>query len=161
MLDDLFSRLEAESRDHAPGYVARMEGILAQLAATDDPQIVGRLVPFFDDDAEYDELMFSIVHLIEHFSDDVYLRAILERLPSFVARSPRWAAIIHIRILNSPAALTNYTALIEGCSAETIRAVRQVLEDVRRRGLRFAERCDKLLELVDRMDKRNGTSSRS
>lgn len=145
MLADLIVQMQNELRTHSNGYVQRFEDVLGQVAALNNPDCIGPLLPFFDDDAEYDEMMFSIIHTIEKFDDSTYVRAITNHLDSFLAKSPRWAVIVHMRILNSPPTMAAYADRIKSLSNEQRQVVRKVLEAVRQKNAKFETPCKSLL----------------
>jgi 23S rRNA A2030 N6-methylase RlmJ len=88
MLFDLIVQMQNELQNHGNGYVQRFEGVLGQVATMNDPDCIGQVLPLFDDDAEYDEMMFSIIHTIERFDDATYVREIVDHLDSFFDQSP-------------------------------------------------------------------------
>lgn len=104
-------------------------------------------MPLLEDDAEYDEVCFGIIHTIEAFDDATYVRAIIEHLDSFLEELPRWATIVHMRILNSPATLTAYGECIRKLTVLKRGVVQRVLEAVRQKNSKFDARCDELLAL--------------
>jgi hypothetical protein len=144
-MNDLIAQLGDEIRDRRDNYVQRSEDILGQIAGFHDPSSIGLLLPLLDDHAEYDELMFSIIHAIESFDDDIYVREILQQLPGFLAKSPRWATVIHMRILNSPQTLAAYSAAIKTLSGPEKHAVHDVLNAVCRKNAKFESSADTLL----------------
>jgi hypothetical protein len=147
-MNDLIAQLGDEIRDRRDNYVQRSEEVLGQIAGFHDPSSIGLLMPLLDDHAEYDELMFSIIHAIESFDDDIYVREILRHLPGFLAQSPRWTTIIHMRILNSPQTLAAYGSAIKTLSNPEKRAVHDVLNLVRRKNAKFEAPADSLLALL-------------
>lgn len=89
------------------------ERVLSEISEIENPSIIELLVPLFNDEYPYDEIMYSIVHAIECFEDEVYAERILRTIPDFIYHSPRWASIVHIRILNSD---TTRLLYIKECS---------------------------------------------
>jgi hypothetical protein len=98
-----------------------------------------------DDTSEYDELMFSVIHAVERFDDEIYVSALLENLTDFYARSPRWAVIVHMRILNSPATMATYAKQLTFLPRDRRQVVRDVLEAVRLKNGKFEAKCNLLL----------------
>lgn len=145
IMSDLISLLNNELSTREYGYVQRSDEILSRIAALHDPSFIELLLPMFDDAAEHDELMFSIIHTIEAFEDATYVRSILHHLPEFLANSPRWATIIHMRILNSPPTLTAYADQLKSLTDIEKQAVRDVLLAVRRKNAKFEAQADSLL----------------
>lgn len=136
-MNDLIVELSDELRGHRANYVQRCEEILGRIAGLRDPSFIGLLLPLLDDRAEYDELMFSIIHTLESFDDATYVGRILEHLPEFLAKSPRFAKIVHMRILNSSQASLAYRSAVKKLSDQEKDAARVVLGAVRRSNARF------------------------
>lgn len=145
MLAQLVTQLAEVLKNPSDGYVQRFEQTLGQVAALKDPKSIAALLPFFDDNAEYDEMMFSIIHTIEGFDDETYVREILENLASFYAKSPRWALIVHMRIFNSPPTLAAYEQRIKTLTDQQKQPVRHVLNAVRKKNAKFEQACSVLL----------------
>jgi hypothetical protein len=148
MLAELISQIENELRNRHEGYVRRVDEVLAKIAALSDADCIGRLLPLLDDDAEYDEVCFGIIHTIERFDDAVYVQVIVNQIESLLEKSPRWATIVHMRILNSPATLIAYGECIRKLAVLKRGVVRRVLEAVRQKSSKFEARCDELLALL-------------
>lgn len=77
------------------------------------------------DDGADDLITFGLVHTIERFDDPVYLQHWLAGLPHLTQRSPRWAQILLLRILNSPPASTELLKRagdLAGSSRDALRA---------------------------------------
>lgn len=128
--------------------VERFEATLNQIAELNDPQCIGFLIPFFNDDCDFDEVMFSIIHVIESFTHETFVREILKALPVFWKHSPFWATIIHLRILNTPSALAIYRDQLKKADASVQQASRKLLTEIRDTKTDFAERCDNLLSAI-------------
>lgn len=140
----LLNQLTSEVAQRTAGYVQRFDSLLARISALHDPDCIGALLPLLDDDAEHDEAMFSIIHTIEAFDDDIYIREIIKHLPALFAKSPRWAAIIHYRILNSSTTLAVYSDRIRALPEAERAAVRSMLNAVRKNAV-FEPVCEALL----------------
>ncbi len=148
MLADLVERLKQVVKQRHPDCLQQFEEILGKVAVLDNPACIPLLLPFFEDDAEHDEMMFSLIHTIEAFEDRVYVEKVLDGLRKLFAKSPTWAAVIHMRILNSPSTLAAYTERLKDLPQEQTAVVRDVLEAVRRNNARFNDRCQALLAKI-------------
>lgn len=93
--------------------VDEIEKILDEIGELEDPDSIELLTGLLDDQHPYDELMYAIIHTIENFDDETYAKHILNTAPDFIYRSPRWASIVMMRILNSD---DTRIALIRECS---------------------------------------------
>jgi hypothetical protein len=89
-----------------------------------------------------------IIYTIERFDDATYVRSIVDQLGSFFAASPRWAVIVHMRILNSPPTLAAYADCIKTLPNDKRGVVRKVLEAVRKKNAKFVAPCDSLLAVI-------------
>lgn len=148
MLTDLIVKMQNELNAHSIGYVRRFEDILGQVIALNDSTCIAQLLPFFDDDAEYDEMMFSIIHSVEHFGCPTYIRAVVDHLEPFFNKSPDWAITMHMRILNSPVTTAAYADCIKTLPNEKRDVVRKVLEAVRKKNAKFVSPCESLLAVI-------------
>lgn len=77
---------------------------LTEVMIFNNPSVIRPLIRLIEDSAQYDEAIFSIIHSIESFDDDVYISEALKELPYLVHKSPKWANILFMRILNSDSA---------------------------------------------------------
>jgi hypothetical protein len=148
MLADLIVRMQNELNSHGEGYVQRSEDILGQVADLNDPACIADLLPMLDDDVEHDEIMFSIIHTIERFDDATFVRSVVDRLETFFAASPRWAVIVHMRILNSPQSFAAYADCIKTLPNKKRDVFRKVLNAVRKQNAKFVSPCDSLLAVI-------------
>src|SRR5262245_37190509 len=108
MIEPLIQHLQEFGKLEDPIQVERFEATLGQIAGLNDPQAIALLIPFFDDKAKFSEVMFSIIHTLEAFDDEIYTREIIKSLAGLWARSPYWATVIHFRILNNPSCREAY-----------------------------------------------------
>lgn len=98
--------------------IKRAETFLYEICDENDPVSIGLLIKLLDDHFEYDEFMFSIIHCIEKFESSVYVHHVLKSVPESIYKSPRWASILHMRILNAPDTLIAYIKEIKNNSTE-------------------------------------------
>ncbi|MEM9253144.1 MAG: Imm30 family immunity protein [Planctomycetota bacterium] len=117
-------------RRRADGYVAACEALLLSLADQPDTRCIGVLYSLLDDDAEYDELMYSLVHTAEGFSDPAYCGELLSTAPELWLSSPRWSSIIFIRVLNSDACRRELVRRLPESTPEIKAAVRGILAGI-------------------------------
>ncbi|WP_332606284.1 Imm30 family immunity protein [Acinetobacter sp. ESBL14] len=84
--------------------IEKIDAKLAEIMAFNDCSVIRPLVRLIEDNAQYDEAVFSIIHSIESFKDDIYIVEIINEFPYMVNKAPNWATILLIRILNSKTA---------------------------------------------------------
>lgn len=130
------------------GFVDDFESSLTDIARSNDPKIIGFLLTLFDDDFEYDEIMFSIIHVIEAFDDNIYSKEIITNLEVFCLNTPRWASIVHIRIINSEPTLQSYFYNLPNASNEAKMVLKELLTKIAQRGSELATKVDPILRVL-------------
>lgn len=76
----------------------KFESLLFDVVKKNDSNCISELISLFDDEFEYDEIMFSIIHAIESFDDETYTQQIIKSTPNLSTNSPRWYKMIISRI---------------------------------------------------------------
>jgi hypothetical protein len=110
--------------------VREFEAVLADVAELHDPACIRALVRFFDDDAPYLELMWSIIHLIEMFDDPTYVRELLPALSELHSGAPGYARRVLARLLKSDSCLRELVRQLHEQPAGTKEVVRQIAEGI-------------------------------
>jgi len=91
----------------------------------------------------------SIIHSIESFEDKIYVAEIIKSIPKFLSNSPRWASIIHMRIINSPDTLNAYINELKSSSNSDKKALQLLLRSMGNRGKDIEELVYPLLKAVE------------
>lgn len=127
--------------DNIDGYYM----VLSSISKLNNPDCIEPLVMQLEDNEKMDKMMFNIVHIIERFDDAVYISHLLNVLPELWLKAPRWAMILHMRVLNSPNSFDAYAArLVQSTDVESL-AVRRVLHGVTAWRPEFKGRVDDFL----------------
>jgi L-rhamnose mutarotase len=71
-----------------------------ELADTKDPEVLNRLIDVFDDECEFPEVMYSLVHAIESYPKEVYITSVLNHIEIGVKNYPLWLDKLVNRIFN-------------------------------------------------------------
>lgn len=100
-LEQVINGLSKEIQINHFNNVENIDTKLAEIMAFNDYSVIRPLARLLEDNAEYDEAIFSIIHCIESFEDNIYLNEIINELPYLVDKSPNWATVLLIRIINS------------------------------------------------------------
>ena len=103
-IDDLIDKLktnrllrtEEEAKAFDEGLAA-----LAQRSKSELKQHLPNILLVFDDAAEHVEVMWGLLHFVEDFGIEEYLRAIGEAEPELSNRASDWVDTFIVRILNS------------------------------------------------------------
>ena len=129
-------------------YATQFERLLAQLVELQNPQIIEPLIDFFNDEAPYDEVMFSIVHSIEIFEDEVFVRSLLKKAESFYKFSPRWASIVFVRVLNSQSAQKELVKQVINIDSSTKLAIKGLMNSINARGAQFLAKTTPIIVAI-------------
>ena len=116
------------------------EAVLASVVAFNDPACIGALLELFEDEAPSDDLLFSVVHAMEAFPDQVYLLGLLGKTVALLGRTPRWARILYTRVLNAPTARAELASALCREPEATRAAVHRILDDIERRSTEFTSK---------------------
>lgn len=127
---------------------SRFESVLADIASLNDPTCIVLLSSFFDDNAEFDELMFSIVHTIENFDDATYASELVKAAPRLCEKSPRWASIVFMRVLNSPTSTEALVDSLRNGTDEQREAVHSLMRKINDVSAEFIEKTQPVLQAL-------------
>jgi len=125
-------------------FESRLDHALERIDALQDPACIEALMEMVDDGLD-DLIVFQLVHTIERFADETYVQHLISGLPAIWSRSPRWAQLLLLRILNSPSALAQLRARIYGLPDPQRSAVRDTLKALKSSEPQFADRANALL----------------
>lgn len=143
-LAELIDKLQAVDPD-LPGNTPAFEARLAEVVALRTPESIGPLLDLFRDNALYDELMFSIIHGLEVFEDKTYVDEILRNAVTLCRKSPRWASIIFMRILNSEPTRLELVKQLRGTTPECKAAIKLLMEKINARSVQFVPKTTAVL----------------
>lgn len=101
-----------------------------EIVMEDDERLPSDLLSFLSDNAQYDEVMFSLIHAAEACDDSTYVRALLSVFPNLMASSPRWASIVIMRVLNGSSAPAEMVRQLRTAPASVKEAVRDMCERI-------------------------------
>ncbi|UGQ27101.1 Imm30 family immunity protein [Acinetobacter calcoaceticus] len=122
------------------GDVQAIDTALVEVMIFNDPSVIRPLIRLIDDSAQFDEAIFSIIHSIESFDDDVYISEALKELPYLVHKSPKWADILFMRILNSDSARECMIEKLYLASSEIKSAVLWAVTRINEKSSKFLEK---------------------
>jgi hypothetical protein len=143
-LTELIKKLQAVDPD-LPGNAPVFEALLAEVVALRTPESIVPLLDLFRDNAQHDELMFSIIHGLEVFDDQTYVDEILRNAATFCEKSPRWASIIFMRILNSEPTRLELVKQLRGNTPECKAAIKLLMEKINARSVQFIPKTTAVL----------------
>jgi hypothetical protein len=125
--------------------VTAFEGLLAEVIALRTPDSIVPLLGLFRDNAQYDELMFLIIHGLEIFDDKAYVSEIIRGAPLLCRKSPRWASIIFMRVLNSEPTRLELVRQLRDADPDTKAAIKLLMEKINARSVQFLPKTTAVL----------------
>lgn len=102
MTDAIRDLVAARSLD-SPETIAAFEEAVSRLPKRPTGEEIEQLLPVFDDETAYPEVMFELLHVIEDADVGVEELAVARALPSLDVHSPWWSEVLVIRMLNNSA----------------------------------------------------------
>lgn len=128
------------------------EEALGNLIGLGDKSIITDLCMGFDDDTEQYEIMFGLVHGIEHLykeniEEGLYLIALA--VPSVIDRAREWIEILHYRILNYEQVRRMYGSVLSKLDAKTKVIIINLLRDIKNEDPNmFSNSVDEVLKAI-------------
>ncbi|MED4014475.1 Imm30 family immunity protein [Sutcliffiella cohnii] len=119
----------------SPKEISNFEEALSNLIGLGDISVITELCTAFDDDTEQYEIMFGLVHGIEHLyreniEEGLYLVALA--VPSVIVRAREWMEILHYRILNHEQVRRAYGSILSKLEVMTKEVIINLLKDIKR-----------------------------
>jgi hypothetical protein len=149
-IDQLLEELKKIYREKPENYVKKFDDTLAKIEyPIKDASIVTALISLLDDDAEYHELMFSIVHTVEGADDGAYYPGVLNSLPELWESSPYWLQIIHIRILNSPTAINTYLHVLNNYDESRRLLAKEIFSSISAKRPKLSEKALNAISMIN------------
>lgn len=114
--------------------ITTFEESLAYLIGLNDNPIITELCKAFDDDTEHHEVMYGLVHGIEHLYDinlEDGLRHMAIAVPSVIDRAREWVETMHYRILNHEPTRMVYGQVLTTLDSHTKEVIIKLLCDIR------------------------------
>jgi len=145
MLEQYLEKLNKYQNFDINNNIEQFEKTLDDIGKLNNSQSIGNLVKYFNDESDYPEILFNIVHLIETFDDHTYLNELLPSMPWMVKNTPDWAKTLHYRILNSPKTYELYIDIFPSLSQQIKSCLKQLLSEIKKEDVEFEARCNKLL----------------
>lgn len=115
-----------------PAEVEAFDEARYALASTGDPAVLEDLFAAFDDSTEQNEVMWGLVHDVESFGLETYMKAMGEAAPSLLKHAKEWLTILHERILNSDKATEVYGGVIKALPEKSQQAINKLLAEIKK-----------------------------
>jgi GNAT superfamily N-acetyltransferase len=136
-------RLRAIHRLETAAEMEEYDRIIAELANDEplDPALLPDLFLSFFDETEGEEVMWSLLHLVEDFQGQAYASALVEALPRMMAQAREWGLLLLKRMLNSEPDRPLLRAAFGAGSPEQQQLVRELLREIVGKNAAFAEKA--------------------
>jgi len=132
--------------------ISEFEEALSNLIGLGDQSVITELCMGFDDDTEQYEIMFGLIHGIEHlYKDNIEegLNSIALAVPSVINRAREWMEILHYRILNHEQVRKIYGNVISKLEIKTKATVINLLRDIKSEDPNmFGNSVDEILKAI-------------
>ncbi|MFW1857612.1 Imm30 family immunity protein [Acinetobacter defluvii] len=122
--------------------VKAIDKSLAKIMAFNQASVIRPLIRLIEDDAEYDEAVFSIIHSVESFKDNVYISECIKELPYLVIKSPQWALILFKRILNNDRTMICLIENIHFTTYEIKQTILWLVEEINQKSTQFLDKTE-------------------
>jgi hypothetical protein len=140
VLDDALRKVHDAAKLGGAGSVQALNRAVAELVERPTPAYIAPLLLLLDDEADYDEAMFSLVHAAEAFDDADYAPKLLEALPAMRSKAPKWASIVLMRALNSSPTRDMLVRAARDATRPTKQAILWLCERINERSASFLDR---------------------
>lgn len=152
-IDELICLLQLEI-DQSEFEIRKFECYLNQLYEMNSAEIIVPLLSVFRDDFEYSEALFSVVHLIEAFDNETYIRELVIGLHLLERASPEWLGLLIHRIGNDEESYKVFVRhALSASDPETIRALNSTVRELRSNfSTRNGDRLARALGMPDSLD---------
>jgi hypothetical protein len=95
-----------------------------------NPQMLHRLLLLFDSPTERIDIMWTLLHFVESFDLDSYVKAVAQSTPLIEPINRKWLIIIYTRILNHENAVLYLKNLLPQLPKLTTDSINSVLTDL-------------------------------
>jgi hypothetical protein len=132
--------------------VEEFEQALKNIYEYGEVSIIKDLILAFDDNTEHHEIMFNLVHTIEHLYKNKIeegLKLIATSVPTVISYGREWIEILHYRILNHPHVRTIYAKVLGNIDIKTRNIIKGLLRDIKKEDPElFGESVDEVLDNI-------------
>ncbi len=97
---DALEKLKILAKMETPEDIKEFELLSWKLAQTREPDVLSQLISLFDDNNPYQEIMFGLLHIIETYPNEAYVKAVLRSLKTGLISHPEWTDRMVNRIFN-------------------------------------------------------------
>ena len=108
MENNIEEKLKKYARFETEDDVARFDQLISQISEKRDPKYVPVLMEAFDDNTEFEEVMYSLVHAVESYPRQIYVPLLIKEIPYGLKSHPYWLERLVNRIFNDESYLRDF-----------------------------------------------------
>ena len=114
----------------------------------EDYRSISLLAKCLEDESEYLDLMWGIIHTIEIFENDVYIQEIL-KISSFIhQKCPEWTSVIFIRIINCDRCRKEFIKQVKQSSNFIKESVNKIIEEINQEDSSFITKTQDIIVAI-------------
>ncbi|GGB49979.1 hypothetical protein F3157_11625 [Virgibacillus dakarensis] len=114
--------------------ITEFEQALENVVSLDDVSLISDLCYSLDDDTDNYEVMFGLIHGIEHlykYRIEEGLNLLALAVPKVIDRAEEWMEVLHYRILNHPKVRVAYGRVLSKLDVQTRKIIIELLNDIK------------------------------
>jgi len=100
--------------------ITKFEKIISEILKLNDSKYIPILMNAFDDETEFEEVMYSLVHAVESYPKQAYISSLIKEIPHGLQSYPYWLEKLVNRIFNDEAYLSDFRKNMHLLSKEDI-----------------------------------------
>lgn len=125
---ETFERLKKYAQMKTQEDIQHFEQGIWEQAQTQDPEKLRQLIDLFDDACPYYEVMYSLVHAVETYSDEIYVPIVMEKAQEGVKKYPFWIYTLIVAIWNTPNGLKLFKENIHKIKKDSLATLFNLIE---------------------------------
>jgi hypothetical protein len=94
-----------------------------------DPHLLSELLLIFEDNCEHFEVMWSLLHFVEDFDDQLGTDTLLSMTPQMLIQAADWCMLLHRRTLNNPETRKYYLEKLQQLSQQERDSIKELFQD--------------------------------
>jgi len=126
---DMLKKLKIYSKMLKQEDIDFFEHYVWKLAEAKNLEILSELFQLFDDSCPYSEVMYSLVHAVESYPDDFYVKIFISNIEKMLVSSKNWVQILLFAILNDEDCLEIFRANMHLAPKESLLKLFSIMEE--------------------------------
>ena len=141
MENQIEKKLKIYSKFRTEEDVYKFDEIISCISESQDPKYIPLLMEILDDNTNFPEVMYNVVHALESYPDDIHAKAIITSTPFMLKHAPQWLFTLTYATLNNPSSLEFFRKNMHLISQESMI---QLLDLVAKESEHHRDLCNEL-----------------